>query len=246
MKADLAQQHLLLELADLDAELTRLAHRAGHLPQQERYDQLLEEQRTATDRVAVLSVALEDLDAEIARLEGEVDAVRRREDRDRGLLDSGTVNPKQLEELQHELETLQRRQAILEDGLLEVMERREQLGAERDRALAAAEAIGRDADEARAARDVALAEVESGRDVDAAKRQELVARIDTALVDLYERLRTGSGGVGAGRLQAGRCGACRIELDRGELSRISVAAEDEVHRCPECRAILVRTAPAGR
>ena len=56
--------------------------------------------------------------------------MRQREDRDRKLLDSGTVNPKQLDELQHELETLERRQASLEDSLLEVMERREQLTAE--------------------------------------------------------------------------------------------------------------------
>ena len=123
MKIDVAQQRLLLELADLDADVSRLSHRAAHLPEQEGYDRIASEQHGATDRAAVLRLALEDLDAEIARLEGEVDAVRRREDRDRGLLDSGTVNPKQLEELQHELGTLQRRQSSLEDSLLEVMER---------------------------------------------------------------------------------------------------------------------------
>ena len=36
------------------------------------------------------------------------------------------------------------------------------------------------------------------------------------------------------------CGACQIEIDRGELARISAAAEDEVLRCPECGAILLR------
>jgi predicted nucleic acid-binding Zn-ribbon protein len=42
-----------------------------------------------------------------------------------------------------------------------------------------------------------------------------------------------------------RCGACRIELDRGEVARIAAAAEDEVLRCSECRAILLRlTGPA--
>ena len=49
------------------------------------------------------------------------------EDRDRSLLDAGAINAKQLSELQHELETLQRRQSSLEDSLLEVMERREEL-----------------------------------------------------------------------------------------------------------------------
>ena len=172
MKVDVSQQLLLLDLADLDAELSRLAHRAGHLPEQQRYDQLLADQRVAADRVGVLTLALEDIDAEVAKLEGEVDAVRRREDRDRGLLDAGTVSPKQLEELQHELGTLQRRQASLEDTLLEVMERREQLAAEHAEAGSAAEAVGRDVDAARSERDAALAEVEQGRDVDAARRDD--------------------------------------------------------------------------
>lgn len=241
MKAQVSQQLLLLDLADLDAELSRLAHRAAHLPEQQRYDQLLGDQRTAADRVGVLALGLEDLDAEIARLEGEVDSVRRREDRDRGLLDSGSVNPKQLEELQHELDTLLRRQASLEDSLLEVMERREQLAAEHSAATEAADALGRDVDAARSARDAALAEVEQGRTVDATRRDELIGRIDAELLEVYERQRKSSG-AGAGRFQAGRCGACRIELDRGELSRISMAPEDELLRCPECRAILVRPA----
>jgi predicted nucleic acid-binding Zn-ribbon protein len=34
--------------------------------------------------------------------------------------------------------------------------------------------------------------------------------------------------------------AYEIEIGRGELARISAAAEDEVVRCPECSAILLR------
>ena len=37
-----------------------------------------------------------------------------------------------------------------------------------------------------------------------------------------------------------RCLAYEIEIGRGELARISAAAEDEVVRCPECSAILLR------
>ncbi len=73
---------------------------------------------------------------QVAKFETEIDSVRQREDRDRSLLDGGTIDAKQLTELQHELDTLQRRQASLEDSLLEVMERREELAAEQDRALA--------------------------------------------------------------------------------------------------------------
>lgn len=240
MKAEVAQQRSLLALAELDAELTRLAHRSTHLPEQQRYTELEAQQRAAADRLAVVTIAIEDVDAQIAKLESEVDTVRQREDRDRNLLNSGAVgDPKQLEELQHELGTLERRQANLEDSLLEVMERREQLAGEQATEQAALDAVNSDLAAAGEARNAVLAEVEQSRTDTAARREELAAGIDAELLKVYERQRAGSG-IGAGRLLGGRCGACRIELDRGELARISAAAEDEVLRCDECGAILLR------
>ncbi|WP_431231439.1 zinc ribbon domain-containing protein [Mycolicibacterium psychrotolerans] len=239
MKAELAQQRSLLELAELDAELGRLAHRAANLPEQKEYDTALGEQRASADRLAALAIAIEDIDGEVARFESEIDGVRQREDRDRKLLDSGTVNPKQLEELQHELDTLERRQASLEDSLLEVMERREQLAAEQSEEQAKAGALHANLTTAGHNRDEALSDVERVRGDRGARRDAIVAGLDPALAALYERQRTTSG-VGAARLLGRRCGACRIELDRGELARISAAPEDEVIRCPECQAILLR------
>src|SRR6478752_54456 len=109
MKAEVVQQLSLLELASVDAELVRLEHRARHLAEQQRFDTVQAQHREANDRLAVLNIALEDLDGQVAKFEGEVDAVRQREDRDRKLLDGGTTDAKQLVELQHELETLERR-----------------------------------------------------------------------------------------------------------------------------------------
>ncbi|MGY4708912.1 zinc ribbon domain-containing protein [Mycolicibacterium sp. CBM1] len=245
MKAELAQQQSLLELADLDAELSRLSHRAAHLPEQQEYDRVQAEHRAAGDRLAALVIALDDLDAQVARFESEVDGVRQREDRDRSLLDSGTVSPKQLEELQHELHTLERRQASLEDSLLEVMERREQLDRDRAARQADLDALQVDLAAAAQARNEALADVEQARGQCMARRTEIAGGLDAALVALYERQRA-SGAVAAGRLLGKRCGACRIELDRGELARISAAPVDEVVRCPECQAILLRIGGAEK
>jgi predicted nucleic acid-binding Zn-ribbon protein len=245
MKADVVQQRSLLELAELDGELSRLAHRASHLPEQQRYDEVAAEKRAAADRLAAVAIALEDLDAQVAKLESEVDAVRKREDRDRGLLNSGSVShPKQLEELQHELGTLERRQANLEDTLLDVMERREQLAADQAREQATIDALEQDLGAAHQARDEVLADVEQTRTQRSARRAEVATVLDADLAALYERQRAASG-IGAARLLGVRCGACRIELDRGEVARISAAAEDEVLRCGECGAILLRLKASG-
>ena len=126
MKAEVAQQRSLLEVAELDAELSKMDHRAGHLPMRTDCERIQAEQVVANDRLGALQIALEDLNTQVSRFESEIDAVRQREDRDRSLLQS-VADAKQLSDLQHELGTLERRQSSLEDSLLEVMERREQL-----------------------------------------------------------------------------------------------------------------------
>jgi uncharacterized protein len=239
MKAEVAQQRSLLELSQLDAELSRIAHRATHLPQQEAYERMRAEHSAASDRRGAVQIVLEDLDAQVSRLESEIETVRQREDRDRSLLKSGATDAKQLSDLQNELETLLRRQTSLEDSLLEVMERREELQAQLNAEQGAVEALQSELASAQQALDAALAEIDQARQERSSRRDTLTATLDPALSALYERQRAG-GGPGAGPLLGHRCGACRIEIGRGELSRISAAAEDELVRCPECGAILLR------
>ena len=244
MKAEVVQQRSLLELAELDAELSRIDHRAKHLPEQQQVEEAQSAHREANDRLAAVQIALEDLDAQVAKFESEIDAVRQREDRDRSLLAAGTVDARQLTELQHELETLQRRQSSLEDSLLEVMERREELQDQQAGGLAEIDELQTKLTDAQRACDETCTEIDQLRHQSVSRRDELVAELDADLVALYERQRS-RGGAGAGPLQGRRCGACRIEIDKGELARISAAAEDEVLRCPECGAILLRVKGTG-
>ncbi|MDT5082928.1 MAG: uncharacterized protein QOJ80_7565 [Mycobacterium sp.] len=244
MKAEVAQQRSILELTKLDAELLRLAHRAAHVPEQQRLDAIGAEQREANDRLAVLALALEDLDGQVAKFEAEVDGVRHREDRDRGLLAGGHTDHKQLVELQHELETLERRQSSLEDSLLEVMERREQVAEEQTAQLTRIDELQSELRAVEATRDDALVTIEQEKHRGVSRRDQLTAAMDADLLALYERVRV-KGGIGAGLLQGRRCGACRIEIDAGELSRISAAPSDDVLRCPECGAILLRLKDSG-
>ncbi|WIM89255.1 zinc ribbon domain-containing protein [Candidatus Mycobacterium wuenschmannii] len=238
MKAEVAQQRSLLEVVELDAELAKMNHRAGHLPERAQIERIQAEQIAAGDRLGALQIALADLDTQVSRFESEIDGVRQREDRDRGLLQT-IADSKQLSELQHELDTLQRRQSSLEDSLIEVMEHREQLQNQQAAEQSVIEGLQSDLGAAQQAVDTTLADIDHHRRMHASRRDELTSALAPDLLALYERQRSG-GGPGAGLLQGGRCGACRIEIDRGELSRISAAAEDEVLRCPECSAILLR------
>jgi uncharacterized protein len=245
MKAEVAQQRSLLELSELDAELSRIAHRVTRLPQREDIERMRGEQDAANDRLGAARIALADLDTQVSRFESEITAVRQREDRDRSLLTSGATDAKQLADLQHELETLMRRQSSLEDSLLEVMERREELQAQLTGEQDAIESLQAELAGAQQDLDAALAEIDETRQAHASQRDRLAAALNPDLSALYERQRTG-GGAGAARLLGHRCGACRIEIDRGELARISAAADDDVVRCPECGAILLRVKGAAQ
>src|SRR6201992_819771 len=198
MKAEVAQQRSLLEVAELDAELSKMDHRAAHLPERADCKRLQTDQIAAGDRLGALQIALEDLNTQGARFESEIDAGRQREERDRSLLQS-VADAKQLSELQHELGTLERRQSSLEDSLLEVMERREQLQSQQAAEQATVEALQNDLAAAQHAIDTTLADIDHHRRVHSSRRDELTAELAPDLVTLYKRQGAG-GGPGAGLL----------------------------------------------
>ncbi|MFF0454931.1 zinc ribbon domain-containing protein [Nocardia africana] len=237
-------QAKLLDLAAVDAELTRIAHRRKVLPEQQEVQRLEAERTDRKDAAVKVEIQLDDLDRDIRKLEGEIDAVRKREARDRGMLEGGNVGAKQLSELQHELGSLERRRGVLEDELLEVMERREAAEADHQHAGANLSRAEEDLTLAQSRRDDAVADLDVAAQRCDADREQLVAGFPDELLAIYDKQRA-QHGVGAALLQARRCGACRIELDRGEIARIAKTDPQVVVRCPECGAILVRTKQSG-
>jgi predicted nucleic acid-binding Zn-ribbon protein len=244
MNADPAVQAKLLDLAAVDTDLARLAHRRRTLPEQQEVQRLEGEQGGRRDASAVAEMRLEDLDRDIAKYESEIDAVRKREDRDRAMLREGAVAAKQLSDLEHELATLQRRQTALEDDLLTVMEQRETAETEHRQAAQALSDAVEELAAAAARRDAAVAELDATQQQCNTRRAELVDALPDELTTVYQRQLDRSS-AGAALLQARRCGGCRIELDRGEIARIVKTPPETVVRCPECGAILVRTKESG-
>ena len=244
MKADPAVQRRLLDLAGVDAELVRLAHRRRTLPEHAALTAAEKAVRAAKDALVAVETRAGDLDRDIRRLERDVDAVRARTDRDQKILAGAGVGAKQAADLQHELDTLSRRQGVLEDEQLEVMEQREALGmdvAHAGRVLAEAEEELRVVAERR---DTALLDIDAGEAGRRRARDEVTATLPADLLAEYDRRRA-RGGTGAALLRERRCGACRLELDRTALAALRAAPADEVVHCEECGTVLVRTAESG-
>ncbi|WP_432544624.1 zinc ribbon domain-containing protein [Kineococcus sp. SYSU DK002] len=244
-KAPAIDQQRLLDLQTVDTRLAQLAHRRSTLPEQTELDGLVQERRRSADMLVAARTLVGDVERQVAKAEADVAQVRDRAQRNAKRLEAGVGSPKDLQGLQHELESLARRQGVLEDEELVVMERLEQVQ------FAAAELATTDTelaeqiDDVTARRDAALAEIAAEETAVLARRQAIVMGIDDALVALYEKVRAPRGGVGAALLRSRRCGGCQLELNASDLSEIRKAAPDDVVHCEECGRILVRTEESG-
>jgi len=245
VKADPEVQRLLLDLQAHDSALARLEHRRRTLPELAAIAGA--DARLAALRGDVVRAETEvgDLDRELRRLEDDVEQVRRRSARDQQRMQSGGVPAKDLESLQHEVESLARRQSDLEDTELEVMERREEAEARAAAVRAQLETVTSARAQAVQARDAAYAEMDAEVAADTGARASVARRLPDDLLTLYEKIRASSGGVGAAALYQRRCEGCRLELFGSELRAARAAPPDEVLRCENCRRILVRTAESG-
>lgn len=175
-----------------------------------------------------------------------MEQVRARKDRDEKRLQAGQVaSPKELESLQHEVETLTKRQSELEDVELEVMERLEQANTEQTDLRARLDELDERLAAAVRARDAAYGEIDGEAERTRADRADKAKGIGEDLLKLYERLRGQHGGVGAAQLRQRRCEGCRMELDATFMAQIAAAPPDRVLRCEECGRILIRTPDSG-
>jgi len=236
----------LLDLQALDSALDRLAHRRATLPELAELERLTGRLDELHEEIVAAETEDSDQEREQTKLESDVEQVRSRSDRDRSRLDAGSVgSPRELESLQAEIVSLARRQADLEEQVLEVMERREAVGSRladlrAERAMLVAE---RDAVVDR--RDVSHAEIDAATARDTEERAAVATELPADLMTLYEKIRADRGGVGAAALQRGRCEGCHLSMSGVDLAAIRASPPDALLRCEECRRILIRTPESG-
>ncbi|MER7559731.1 C4-type zinc ribbon domain-containing protein [Nocardioides sp. NPDC126508] len=235
----------LLDVCELDSRALQLRHRRAHLPQAAVVAELQASKKTTDDAVRDARVIRDDLERVQKKADADVEAVKTRRKRDQERMDSGAIgSAKDLERMQHELATLDRRISVLEDEELEVMEQLEGAQATVTRLEAELAEIAEKLAVAVDSVDVETSKIDTELAGVAEERTPALEGIPEDLLALYERL-SSKMGVGAAELRARRCGGCNLQLDPAEISRIRGLAADEVVRCEECSRILVRTAESG-
>ncbi|GAA2837302.1 C4-type zinc ribbon domain-containing protein [Kitasatospora sp. CM 4170] len=246
MNAAPADQIRLLDLQAIDSKLDQLAHRRRSLPEHAEIDKATADHTALKDLVVAAQAQQGDTARELTKAEQDVEQVRARAARNQQRLDSGAItSPKDLENLQHEIGSLAKRQGDLEEVVLEIMERLEAAQTRVTELSARLEHSTVVLTEAEGRRDASFAEIDAEAEKVKRDRETVAAVIPADLLKIYTKLREQQGGVGAARLYQRRCEGCRTEFSITELNAIKAEPADKVVRCENCSRILVRTADSG-
>lgn len=239
------EQRQLLALQHLDTLIRQLEHRRANLPEQKELEEHQETLRKVVSEHGAARTEQETLERRQRRLEDEVNQVDSRRKSEEGRMYSGLItSEKELEALRGELGALRGRKSDLEDDLLEVMERLEELGSllttldERRGELTAT------VSELTAHRDEAASGIDAELKEQADRRAEAAAGIDGEILALYDDLRARKSGVAVAALEGRSCAGCRLDLTAIELEETRERAARGIARCPQCDRIIVVTPKA--
>lgn len=240
------QQQALLDLQGLDTKLLQLSHKRSGLPEITAAQDLEVELGSIKMRLVAAQTEASDLKLNQLKAEADVEQVVVRARRDQERLDSGAVSAaKELERLQHEIGTLAKRQAELEDIELEIMQAYENAQQAVTDLLANEIEITQKLAAATQTRDELFADIDFEINAVTIQRNEIASNLPTDLISLYDKIRADQGGVGAALIHRGSCQGCHITIDTQEIDQIRNMPADAIARCDQCRRILVRTAESG-
>jgi predicted nucleic acid-binding Zn-ribbon protein len=222
----------LYELQELDLAIEgseqSLARAKGQLGESVAVLRVREKLAAETGRLEELQKKQHDLEWEIDDLGAKIKGF------DEELYSGRIKNPKELANLQQDVQSLKAKRSGLEDKAIEVMEAVEEASASvasTGKELKAKEAEWRREQEKLAAE---ITELTASLTKLREKREQLVAEIDAEVVTVYGDLRKRKG-VAIARVEQGVCRGCRLSLSNAELQRVRGGSLVE---CSSCGRIL--------
>lgn len=228
----------LLELQRVDSTIDRLEARRRNLPEQSELDNLEQRLAELEKSIGEQQAILDDIVKRQSKLDTEIEMISAKIESEGGRLYSGQIaNPKELADIQEEIESLKRRKSSLEDSDLEVMEEREGAEHQFNPLKEEADQVRQQIQETIVRRDQASAEIDRQLAEARDERTAWVPKIDSELLERYDDLRATKGGVGAAALVDGVCQGCHMRLPNQEVERVRKA--EGLILCFECRRILV-------
>lgn len=240
MKASHSDQQAILEVQLLDDHLASLAKREATLPETIALNTVVIKRNNIRDLRIAAETERTDVKRELSRAEGDVEQIVTRIQRDDARLNSGTGTPKELEQTQHEMVTLGKRRAELEEAELLIMVQVEGITNRITELSAEEEKLAAEIADLEIKRENALTIIINERGIVTEKRTATSAPIIDDLKALYVKLAADNNGNGAAMMVGNECKGCHLTINATEVARIATLPAEEVVRCEQCRCILVR------
>lgn len=238
-----AEQRQLLELQHIDTAIRQLEHRRANLPEQ----RALDENTDALERTALEhSSAKDELDGlqrRQIRHEQEIAQIDSRRKSEEGRMYSGLItSDRELEALRNELGSLRNRKNDVEDALLEVMERVEELTSLAETLEARHAELTAEVSTLAGARDTAAVEIDGDLASRRASRRAVAADLGPDLLTTYDDLRPRKAGLAVAELRGRTCLGCNLDLTATEMEETRDVTTSRLARCPQCGRIVVLAA----
>jgi predicted nucleic acid-binding Zn-ribbon protein len=191
----------------------------------------------ATERVSAADNTHRESERAQKQAELEVQSQRIKIEQAESSLYSGTVrNPKELQDLQHDVASLKKYLATLEDRLLESMLATDSAASSLTEARAAYSQVeSRLGDQTRHLTDERTNLMHSLERLDS-ERKAATSPVDVKLFEQYEALRRDRRGIAVATVSDGACAACGTSLTPGHQQTARSSAQ--IARCPTCGRIL--------
>lgn len=229
----MSQSKVLYDLQQIDTEIRSKKKRLGDVLQAQKEPAAL---LAAREKLAAIEATLNKQRAHHTDLTLELGSLNDKAKRSEERLYSGNVkNPKELTDLQHEIEALGRRRSTLETESLEAMMTVEATQAEKQAAEANVERLLnewqalipslKEEQQTLALRLNALL----------GRRQQQIALAEPKLLQEYDRLAQTKNGLAVARLHNGKCQGCQVTVP-AHLTRD--ADQGKVIRCSSCGRLL--------
>ena len=233
---------MLVELQELDTRLAQLSHRSETLPEHRQIVELRAEDARLGEQLAKITSETEDLRQAQRDREAEVQGLEDKIAKSTSALYGGEMtSPKEATALQSEIDSILRRQAVVEDQIIELMEQIEPFALEEAEIEGKRTLGGEPLRELHQLLAATQTEIEGERRAVNKERAEVEERGGVDLVALYDRNRNRMGDhTAVGRLVGTSCGACFLGISAVEIDRIRRLPSNEPSECPECGALLIR------
>jgi len=223
----------LYDLQQLDIDLARTVEALARVDHRLNHNEALETARAALEAAADGLAELRD-----KQKKGEWaidDIVAKLKPIQQRLLGGSVKNPKELVNLEHQASQLKGQVTEEEDRVLETMGQIEAVQA--DMALKTAHIQSIESEWKQAQRQLLSEKADLTEDLEemGRRRAEILASIDAAHAETYEKIRARKQGVAVARIEQGRCQGCRIAVP---LSEQTQARAGELVHCGSCGRVL--------